>query len=398
MNFTLRLFWMIPLFILLSLTTSCTTSSKISPNIPDAAWLNNQRLFHQQTIFASGTNGYHTFRIPALTVTQRGTILAFCEGRKGGRGDSGDIDLVLRRSTDGGESWGKLQVVWDQGENTCGNPAPVVDGDTGVIWLLMTYNDGKISESQINKGGGSRDVWATHSDDDGLTWAPPVKINATAKKSNWRWYATGPCHGIQLQSGRLVIPCDHSTGPEFNQWRSHVIYSDDHGKTWRMGGEEPGAFTNESSVVQLADGSLYLNMRSYKGDHRRPFSISHDEGMTWTKAESDPTLIEPRCQGSAIRYTFAPAFKKNRILFSNPASEKRERMTIRISYDEAKTWDVARRIYEGPSAYSDLAVLPDYQVALLYERGEKNPYETITFARMTLSWLTDGQDHLTPLH
>ncbi|MGC9328256.1 MAG: sialidase family protein [Candidatus Hinthialibacter sp.] len=397
MMFAHRLFRMIPLFILLSLTISCTTSSKISSTIPDAEWLNNQRLFHQQTIFASDSEGYHTFRIPALAVTQKGTILAFCEGRKGGRGDSGDIDLVLRRSTDGGESWGKLQVVWDHGENTCGNPAPVVDLDTGVIWLLMTYNSGKISEAQINKGEGSRDVWVTHSDDDGLTWAPPVEISATVKKPNWRWYATGPCHGIQLQSGRLLIPCDHSTGPDFNQWHSHVIYSGDHGKTWRLGGEEPGAFTNESTVVELADGLLYLNMRSYKGDHRRQISFSHDEGMSWTKAESDPALIEPRCQGSAIRYTLAPPFMKNRILFSNPASEKRERMTIRISYDEAKTWGASRRIYEGPSAYSDLAVLPDYQVALLYERGEKSPYETITFARMTLGWLTNGQDHLTRL-
>lgn len=192
----------------------------------------------------------------------------------------------------------------------------------------------------------------------------------------------------------MLIPCDHSTGPEFNQWHSHVIYSNDGGQTWNLGGEEPGAFTNESTIVELADGSLYLNMRSYKNDRRRQISFSRDGGKTWTESVSDNALIEPRCQGSAIRYTQQPRFAQNRILFSNPASEKREKMTVRISYDEAKSWKISRLVYEGPSAYSDLAVLPDYRVGLLYECGVEHPYETITFASMTLEWLTDGQDKL----
>ncbi len=353
---------------------------------------NGQQPFHQEAIFVSGTGGYHTFRIPALAVTARGTILAFCEGRQEGRGDSGNIDLVLRRSLDGGSTWEPLQVVWDDGGNTCGNPAPVLDRRTGTIWLLMTWNDGHISESEINQGKGVRDVWVTHSQDDGRTWAKPVNIGARVKKPDWRWYATGPGHGIQTRDGRLLIPCDHSTGPEFNQWRSHVIYSRDGGQTWNLGGEEPGAFTNESTIVELADGSLYLNMRSYMGDHRRRISFSRDGGATWTESVADNALIEPRCQGSALRYTGKPRFAQNRILFSNPASEKREKMTVRISYDEAKSWKVSRLIHDGPAAYSDLAVLPDRRVGLLYERGMENPYETIAFASMTLEWLTDGQD------
>lgn len=353
-----------------------------------------RQLFHQEQVFVSGTEGYHTFRIPALAVTRRGTVLAFCEGRRGGRGDSGNIDLVLRRSLDGGTTWESLQVVWDDGGNTCGNPAPVVDRRTGTVWLLMTWNDGNISESEINQGKGVRDVWVTQSRDDGRTWSNPVNISARVKKPNWRWYATGPGHGIQTHDGRLLIPCDHSTGPEFGEWRSHAIFSDDGGQTWNVGGEEPGAFTNESTIVELADGSLYLNMRSYMDDRRRRVSFSRDGGATWTESVADNALIEPRCQGSAIRYTRQPRSALNRILFSNPASEKREKMTVRLSYDEAKSWEVSRLVHEGPAAYSDLAVLPDSRVGLLYERGMEHPYETIVFASMTLEWLTDGQDKL----
>ncbi len=343
--------------------------------------------FEEQAIFVSGTEGYHTFRIPALIVTRQGTILAFCEGRQGGQGDSGNIDLVMRRSTDGGQTWGSLQILWDDGSNTCGNPAPVVDRDTGTVWLVMTRNDGTIEESAIHQGKGSRDVWIMSSTDDGVTWTTPVNTSDSAKSPEWRWVATGPGHGIQLKSGRLLIPCDHSLGPEFTLWHSHVIYSDDHGKTWQVGGLEPGGNTNESTVLELPDGSLYLNMRSYKEGHRRQVSFSHDEGMFWTEAVSDETLIEPRCQGSAIAISSPTQTDQNLILFSNPASEKREKMTIRLSEDGGKTWNHSRLIHEGPSAYSDLAILRDNQVALLYERGEKSAYETITFARTTLEWI-----------
>lgn len=376
------------------LFSSCANPERTESLSPSVLKKETRQPFHEQAIFVSGEDGYHTFRIPALIVTNKGTILAFCEGRKGSRSDTGDIDLVMRRSADGGETWEPLQVIWDDGGNTCGNPAPVVDRETGTVWLLLTRNDGNAVEKEIHLGNGTRDVFVAHSDDDGLTWTAPVPINASVKKPDWRWYATGPCHGVQLPNGRLVIPCDHSTGPESSQYRSHVIFSDERGKTWQIGGEEPGAFTNESTVVVLADGSLYLNMRSYKEGHRRQISLSRDGGATWTEAKADEALIEPRCQASAIRYTRTPQFSKNRILFSNPASEQRERMTIRISYDEANTWARSKCIHEGPSAYSDLAIVANNRIGLLYERGEQNPYETIAFARMTLEWLTEGEDRL----
>src|SRR5215212_7644444 len=129
-------------------------------------------------VFVAGADGYHTYRIPSVIVTPKGTVLAFCEGRKAGRGDAGNIDLLLRRSTDGGKTWGKAQVVWDDGDNTCGNPCPVVDAKTGTVWLLLTHNFGKDTQSKIvaGTGQGTRTVWVTRSTDDGATWAAPIEI------------------------------------------------------------------------------------------------------------------------------------------------------------------------------------------------------------------------------
>ncbi|MFH1737839.1 MAG: sialidase family protein [bacterium] len=353
----------------------------------------NERLsqvgFEQEAIFISGQDGYYTYRIPAIVVSNQGTILAFCEGRKTSRSDHGDIDLLLKRSTDNGNTWTPQQVIYEEGRTakiTIGNPAPVVDRDTGIIWLAFCRNNS--------------DVFVTHSTDDGLTWANPRNITESVKNSDWDWYATGPVNGIQMQSGpykgRLVIPCDHNVRGR-DDWqkkgRSHAIYSDDHGKMWKTG-EATDWSTNECTVVELVDGSLYLNMRSYKGNHCRQIVISTDGGHTWGTATEDTTLVEPVCQASAVRYTTKDKYLKNRILFSNPASEKRIKMTVRISYDEGNTWPVAKEINSGPSAYSNLCILPDGTIACLYERGEENPYETITFARMSLEWVTDGRDRL----
>ncbi len=191
-------------------------------------------------VFQSGFDGYHTFRIPALAVTRNGTILAFCEGRKNSRADTGDIDLLVKRSSDGGRTWTPPQIVWSDGENTCGNPAPVMDRTTGIIHLLMTWNCGSDREADIHAGRGrdTRRVFITRSTDEGRTWAKPREITPTVKRPDWRWYATGPVNGIQLtrgpHAGRLLIPCNHSSpGPEGRavSW-SHVIYSDDAGRSW----------------------------------------------------------------------------------------------------------------------------------------------------------------------
>ena len=354
-----------------------------------------EAFFTQKDIYVSGTDGYHTFRIPSIIVTPQGTLLAFCEGRKYQRSDTGDIDLVLKRSHNNGKIWEPMQLVWDDGPNVCGNPCAVIDRETGTIWLLMTHNLGEDHERQIwdQTSKGERTVWVAKSIDDGATWSRPMEITETTKAANWTWYATGPGVGIQLKSGRLVIPCDHGEAVT-KKYYSHIIYSDDQGKSWEMGGSA-GDKTNECQVLELADGTLLLNMRNYSASRLRAISTSKDGGLTWSEVTYDHMLYEPICQASLLRFTDEKRAGKNRILFSNPASNtSRIMLTVRLSYDECETWPVARTLHPGPSAYSCLAILPDSTTACLYERGEQHPYEKITFAHFNLEWLTDGKDSL----
>lgn len=344
-------------------------------------------------VFVSGEGGYHTYRIPSVIVTEKGTLLAFCEGRKNSRSDSGDIDLLLRRSFDKGKTWSPVQMVWDDGPNTCGNPCPVVDRDTGVIWLLLTWNSGKIKEPKIQAGFGkdSRRVFVTHSKNDGATWAEPREITARVKDRSWSWYATGPGAGIQIERGpyrgRLVIPCDHKVPvKKGSRYYSHIIYSDDHGASWKIGGTSPQDQVNECEVVELEDGRLMLNMRNYdKSVRSRQVCFSDDGGLSWQDQRHDPALIEPICQASIRRYRWSKGNQPGVLLFSNPASSKaREKLTIRASLDDSRTWPYARLLNEGGSAYSCLCVLRDGSIGCLYE---KDGYRRIPFARFTLDWV-----------
>lgn len=364
--------------------------------------------FHDEivpnNVFVSGQDGYHTYRIPSMVVTTEGTILAFCEARKDSTRDQGDHDMVLKRSTDGGKTWGKQKVIWDEGDNACSCPTAVVDQVTGTIWLLMTWIHGEDYQHDMIRGKSidTCHVFATSSNDDGKTWAKPVEITEMVKKSEWPFYLTGPGIGIQLQKGpnkgRLIIPCNHSepfkNNPINETFADHIFYSDDHGRTWQLGGTIPERKTDEPQVVELADGSIMMNMRLYKSEACRAVSISKDSGMTWSDIWYDRTLIDPDCQGSFIRYTLADTHEKNRLLFSNAASTGRHRMTVRLSYDEGKTWPIAKLLHGGPSAYSCLTVLPDGDIACLYEAGYRSSYETIAFKRFSLEWLTDGKDSL----
>ncbi len=352
-------------------------------------------LLESTVVFRSGDDGYHTYRIPSIITAPNGELLAFCEGRKAGGGDAGNIDLLMKRSADGGKTWSSQQVVWDDGANTCGNPCPVVDKSSGTIWMLLTWNRGDDAESRIiaQTSKDTRRVFVTHSRDNGRTWLPPKEITAGVKQTNWTWYATGPGAGIQMQhgphAGRLVIPCDHIEALT-KRYDSHVIYSDDHGQTWKLGGSAPEPKVNECEVVELTGGRLMLNMRNYDRSQRtRQVAVSADGGLTWADQHHVSALIEPICQASTRRYAWPTDGLKSVILFSNPASTtRREKMTVRASFDEGQTWPVARQIYGGPSAYSCLVVLPDRTIGCLYERGIGNAYETITFARFTEEWLT----------
>ncbi len=375
---------------------------KITSGLPSGSRSQTDRQRSQRTaLYYIGMPGYNRYRIPSLIVTKQGTLLAFCEGRTGG--DSGDIDILVRRSEDGGTIWSKSQVVWSDGSNTCGNPCPVVDYSTGRIYLLSTWNLGTDKESQIItfKSKDVRHPYVCHSDDDGKTWSKPVCISDSARLDDWRWYATGPGIGIQIKrgkyAGRLVIPANHSyTETRDGVFRknskygygSHVIYSKDHGRTWQISETiTPGC--NESQVVELSDGSLMMNMRSYNRKQCRAISISKDGGQSWSEITYDPTLIEPVCQASMITYNHGRNRNNSLVLFSNPADKKsRIRMTVRLSYDDGKTWPVSRILHDGPAPYSNLAVLPGGEIVCFYEGGEKNPYESMIFEKFSLEWLT----------
>ncbi len=342
-----------------------------------------------QPVFVSGQDGYHTYRIPALAVTNQGTVLAFCEGRKRSNSDSGSIDLLVKRSTDHGKTWRKQEVIWHDAENTCGNPCAVVDRETGTIWLLSTWNLGKDRESHImaQTSQDTRRVFVLSSTDDGLTWSHARDITAATKQSNWTWYATGPGSGIQIQhgphKGRLIIPCDHIEA-NTKHYYSHIITSDDHGLTWQLGGSTPQHQVNECEVVELADGRLMLNTRNYNRQKRnRQVAVSDDGGQTWTDQQFDKTLIEPICQAALERISWPGKNSQSLIVFSNPASRTgREKMTLRVSCDEGQTWPLSCLLHPGPSAYSDLALLSNRMIACLYEAGLKHPYESIVFATL----------------
>lgn len=338
-------------------------------------------MVEQIELFGEATDGYHTFRIPAMVTTRDDTVLAFCEGRVHGRGDAGEIHILLKRSHDNGLTWGPTQVIVSDAGMTCGNPSPVVDRGTGHVWLLFCKNDGDKGEATICRGQAPRTVRLTGSADDGQTWTEPREITADVKKPDWTWYATGPGHSIQLASGRLLAPCDHIVGRDFDQrtdpYHSHVIFSDDQGASWRIGGIV-GEGTNECMLVELDDGTVYLNARNYRGAKRRAVARSTDAGESFGDLTWDEALVEPICQASIVRHPTGP------VLFANPASTKRERLTVRASLDGCRTWNAGLVLHDGPAAYSDLAVAADGTVLCLYERGTGGPYERLSLARLDL--------------
>jgi sialidase-1 len=334
-------------------------------------------------------------RIPSLIVTQEGTLLAFAEGREG-RSDAGDIDLVMRRSIDNGKTWSKQTTVWDDADNTCGNPCPVIDESTGRIILFMTWNPGQFEEDGLSDDEKeaaiftARRPYMCYSDDDGLTWSEPVDMTESCKVADWGWYATGPGVALQMKSekhkGRLVIPANHSYAPDNpehivirDKWGkgAHTLLSDDGGKTWRISEAiTPGC--NESQVVELSDGRLMMNMRSYNGLPCRAVAYSEDGGETWSDVLHSYQLPDEHVQASIIEYG---EYENERMyLFSNPGNPwDRKYMAIKTSFDEGTTWSNEKLIYAGGSAYSCMAVLPDGNIGLLFEGGKTFRHETVTF-------------------
>ena len=355
-------------------------------------------------VFEAGKDGYALYRIPGIVVTNKGTVLAYCEARKSSGNDWDQIDVMLRRSTDGGKTWeprqspvkleGKFarnpaavaKKLAKEGELTVNNPVAFADRQTGAVHFLACVDYGR--------------CFYLKSEDDGKTFSKPVEITATFDKFrpeyDWKVLATGPGHGIQLANGRLLVPVWLSTGTGGNAHRPSCaasIHSDDHGKTWQRGDivatETDLANPSETVPVQLADGRVLFNIRNEAKQHRRAIAISPDGATKWTKPKFDDGLPEPICMGSILGLP-------GRILFANPnnpTGRERKNLSVWLSTDDAKTWPVVKSIDPGISAYSDLAVANDGTILCFYERGglEKNHYRThwLTVARFNLEWLTD---------
>ena len=354
--------------------------------------------------YTAGTEGYSAFRIPAVITTKSGDLLAFAEGRSDGLGDAGNIDTVLKRSTDGGCTWRPLQVVLDSGANTSGNPAPVVAA-SGRIVLLTTYNAGTATESAILRGQVSpedgRRVFVQYSDDDGATWSSSREITSTAELPGWRWYATGPGHATRLtrgpHRGRLVVPANHSVAPpagssdpgsEAKYYGGHDLYSDDDGRTWHIGyvddDSDGEVNVNETTATELPDGRVYFNTRDQNGTAtgNRADAYSLDGGRTLRQPfRPQPALAGPVVEGSVLQ-TRGP---RAPLLFSGPADPgKRAIMTLRASHDGGDTWQPVLTLSQLPAAYSDLVQVDARTVGLLYETGNAGANETITFRRIGL--------------
>lgn len=341
-------------------------------------------------LFDSGRDGYPRYRIPSLIVAPSGDLLAICEGRKDGGGLTGNIDIVMRRSRDNGVTWEPLEVVADGGEHTLGNPCAVVDQSTKTIWLAFTRSHGKDLESEI-VAGTSRErtrVLVTKSLNSGKDWSVPVDISATARHASWTWYGTGPGTGVQLKSGRLVTPAYHAEA-KTGVYRSHMVISDDHGRTWKHG-DAVGEYCGECHVIEKRNGDLVLNARTNRGRERRTTAVSRDGGETWSKATFDEALYDPHCEACVLRLP-GPESESPRWLFCHPAGPGRRDLTVRLSRDEGRTWPVARRLRSGDSQYSSLARLPDGNIGCLYDCWVDGNYR-LFFVRFSESWLTAGEE------
>ncbi|NUT36027.1 MAG: neuraminidase [Hamadaea sp.] len=342
--------------------------------------------FDEQVLFAQKTNGYACFRIPAVIRDAAGDVLAFAEGRVKDCGDDEDIDIVLRRSSDNGKTWGPLQVVSEGNGSTHGNPVPILDRRTGRIVLVSTHNG-----PEPCPNGCDRRPFVQHSDDGGRTWSAAREMTEGTKPEWNFWYATGPMHGIQLtrgeHAGRLIVGANHESWDRVGDhlYGTHLLYSDDSGLTWHIGATS--AFTDgtiiaqEVTVAELNDGRVYALARERGTDTgHRAAAVSADGGETFERPFATIDLSMPDVQASVLRST-----SPDRLLVSSPAHPvAREAMAIRSSYDEGRTWqswEQGKVFWWGPSAYSDMVNLDGGLLALFYEAGAATPYESIRWAR-----------------
>jgi sialidase-1 len=354
---------------------------------------------HFTDVFVAGKDQFPSIRIPSVVVIQKGTVLAFAEGRAVAT-DQADNKIILKRSTDGGHTWGALQIIAADGRNCLNNPCAVVDQKNGRILLMFqsypfgfSERDGKILPGL--DGPAIVRNYVITSDDDGVTWSKMQDVTRTTKNAMYvTTVASGPGIGIQLQhgmyAGRIVMPFNE--GP-FGQWNVLAVFSNDDGNTWHLGQPAPGgcvtnaagktiSFVNEVQMVELADGSVMLNSRKWGGQALRKIAVSRDGGATWSPIAEEPALRDPGCMASI--FSAETAAGKSVLIYSGPDSTSRENGTVYLSRDDGKTWPVKKVLFPGSFAYSVLTQLPGGDIGCLFETDDAN---RIVFARFPLAWL-----------
>ncbi len=355
-----------------------------------------------------GDDGVHTYRIPGLATTNRGTLIGVYDVRRRSGGDlPGDIDVGMSRSTDGGRTWESMRTIMDMGDDPkwrydgTGDPAVLVDRSTGTIWVAATWSHGDRSWRGSGPGLKSDEtgqLMLVRSDDDGVTWSEPINITAQVKRPEWCFLLQGPGKGITMRDHTIVFAAQYQDPPQNRRLpHSTIIYSKDHGKTWQVG---TGAFddTTEAQVVEIEPGVLMLNCR-YNRKPVRVVMTSRDMGKTWQKhTTSERSLIEPgACMASLIDVDQEVGKNVgNWLLFSNPDSRSgRHHITIKASPDRGLTWPKQHRLLldEGNGAgYSCMSMIDEKTVGILYEGSRAH----ITFQRIPLSDLVGQEERSEP--
>jgi sialidase-1 len=379
----------------LSIVLACLVVLSVTP-LPLAA---QDVGLEKSDLFVAREGGYHTYRIPGMVRTLDGTLLAYAAARDKDIWDYGDYDTVLRRSTDGGKTWSPLEVFVDGGTSTVDNCVLIVDAQRqGVVHHLYCVDYAH--------------TYYRRSTDHAATFSPAVEITKPfadfASEFAFIIQATGPGHGIQLRSGRLLVPVWLS--PSKQQFPSAVslIYSDDHGETWQRGpiivrSGDPPTHPMEGVVAQLSDGRVTMNIRNEAGVHRRAVAYSPDGVQDWTVPVFDEQLPDPICFGSLLAVPREVAGQGGVLLFSNPANVDRsvdigpahycdrKNVTVKLSVNDGGDWVKSLVVEAGYAGYSDLCVAPDGTVYCLYERGSLTSYydpAALTLARFDLrQWL-----------
>ena len=329
----------------------------------------------------------HTFRIPAMATTNKGTLLAVYDMRYRSRRDlQGHMDIGLSRSTDGGETWARPIPIMDmkkfgglpEDQNGCSDPNILIDRKTGEIFVSAVWTHGKPNTHQW-RGKGSEPGHSIHqssqfmivrSSDDGVTWGEPQNWTQKLKDPTWHLFAPAPGNGITLKNGTLVMPTQgrDAKGLPF----SNLMWSRDHGKSWTVS-KQARDNTTECAVVELSDGSLMLNMRDNRNrsdksnTNGRAVGVTKNFGKTWAVHSSDHgALPEPVCMASLISHNLTDG--RRVLFFSNPNSKhRREKMTVRMSEDQGKSWPKSILLDQKGGAYSSLTMVDDQTIGILYE-------------------------------